>query len=844
MSARVLPEKILGRSGDVGKLTESLGVDLPLIRRRIGKLTGAVRKKVEKTLERVVSMAETHLGYAHERWLSGQLSKPEFEHEVNDPDKLPIVDLEKFISSGDGFVKLDKFDPLTGNQLARMFKATPLSASRETRLALAGVGGLLLALSLSGCNMQDYDFDGFIFENPDAQPDGAPDVDVSSDATGGDAKIEVKPVDAGDVEDVKDAVDVNDTGDVQDAKDAKDVGDTADVQDIKDTQDTEIDAEIPPPCAGVDCDDKDPCTDDKCEEATGQCASTPKPLTDDGDECTTESCGADGETVHTPVDPNDDDPCTDDLCDPATGKKTNTPKNVDDKNPCTDDLCDPVTGEPINTDKDCSDGNPFTTDACNPATGECTHVPPVCDDGNPCTKDGYDPVKGCSNEPVDCEDGDACTEGDACNPENGKCESTPKDCSDGDGCTKDVCLPPEGDCVNPLKPIESDGNPCTKDGCDPATGLPIHDEIPCSDGSACTVWDECDPADGKCKGEAVDCDDKDGCTKDTCDPATGCKNTPVNTDDKNACTKDACDKTTGAVTHTPVNVSDGKTCTTDGCNPQTGEIVHALNDTVCAALNDQCAKGVCSPGESTADPITGCAKSFLAFNGAPCDDGDECSFDDLCDMGICTSVDWMDCDDGVACTKDSCDKGTGACVNVGDDGKCGDGNLCTNDECLPSVPGSDPISGCQNEVKSCNLAFGEGCWDKTGGCIPEKQAPLSFKAQADPGNIFWEVRYVNGKLAQVKHNTDATTACPVGTNSCVVSFAQLNNLSSIEITADGENDYFALYKGACLLGLPEGSLDPGEIVTILQDFEPETVTEAVVENTVPGNCITVQVNQF
>jgi hypothetical protein len=54
-----------------------------------------------------------------------------------------------------------------------------------------------------------------------------------------------------------------------------------------------------------------------------------------------------------------------------------------------------------------------------------------------------------------------------------------------------------------------------------------------------------------------------------------------------------------------------------------------------------------------------------------------------------------DCDDGIACTNDSCSvdsNGHGTCVNATDDSKCTDSNGCTDDSCSPAT--GDPVSGC------------------------------------------------------------------------------------------------------------------------------------------------------
>lgn len=94
----------------------------------------------------------------------------------------------------------------------------------------------------------------------------------------------------------------------------------------------------------------------------------------------------------------------------------------DDENPCTtNDACDGMgmcEGTPVN----CDDGNPCTQDYCD-GTGQCTHVPQdnLCDDGIPCTEDICDPTQeGCSHVlPSNmCIINDQCfTEGER-NPEN------------------------------------------------------------------------------------------------------------------------------------------------------------------------------------------------------------------------------------------------------------------------------------------------------------------------------------------------------------------------------------------------------------------------------------------
>jgi len=56
---------------------------------------------------------------------------------------------------------------------------------------------------------------------------------------------------------------------------------------------------------------------------------------------------------------------------------------------------------------------------------------------------------------------------------------------------------------------------------------------------------------------------------------------------------------------------------------------------------------------------------------ADCDDGAYCNGEERCLEGMCQPAEHgVDCDDGVACTVDSCDEGTDSCVASADDSRC------------------------------------------------------------------------------------------------------------------------------------------------------------------------------
>ena len=224
--------------------------------------------------------------------------------------------------------------------------------------------------------------------------------------------------------------------------------------------------ECPEFCVGQDdgiaCDDDVFCTvDDQCVDEV--CVGTPN-LCDDENECTTDSCdGVADACINTSV-PEHSECDADNLC--TTGEcLSGVCEFIDvvcgDENECTADSCDPSVGC-INTDlngTECGTGG----DLCMVGTcesGSCELEPLNCDDGGECTVDSCDPTSGCVNdhEPLQnspCAEDDLCVTGTCF---WGGCRTEPVDCSDGDECTEDLC-----DSATGCYQMDLDGTPCRED---------------------------------------------------------------------------------------------------------------------------------------------------------------------------------------------------------------------------------------------------------------------------------------------------------------------------------------------------------------------------------------------
>jgi hypothetical protein len=132
---------------------------------------------------------------------------------------------------------------------------------------------------------------------------------------------------------------------------------------------------------------------------------------------------------------------------------------------------------------------------------------------------------------------------------------------------------------------------------------------------------------------------------------------------------------------------------------------------------------MCDPGQ-VCDPVDGCVVGRPCALDAECDDGVFCNGAEVCDpVRGCTFGPTTSCDDGLACTMDSCDDAMDACVHVSDDLACADGLMCNGAErCDPAAAGHDaagcvagPAMACDDGI-ACTI---DRCDETMGGCVGE-----------------------------------------------------------------------------------------------------------------------------
>lgn len=314
---------------------------------------------------------------------------------------------------------------------------------------------------------------------------------------------------------------------------------------------------------------------------------------------------------------------------------------------------------------------------------------------------------------------------------NGACAKTPTNegaaCDDGQFCTEgDACL--SGVCTGGTQKFCPSPDSCHVGQCDEATqgcgSAPGNDGAPCVDQDPCTNSGSCNA--GVCVGGSpVDCSFLDGaCSIGVCDSMLGCVIAPVNDgtacDDGFYCT-----------------IND--TCTMGVCGGQPN---------TCAAPGDVCKIGVCDEGTNTCVAMPG-------NDGVMCDDGNDCTSGSTCSAGSCLGG--QPANDGAACNdSDPCTSGTtcsgGSCASptmvinqcVNGDLCCPAGCLMTDNDCSITKwsEGTQewPDDACnpQNSFGTCNTnaqdhadawatwvcmqnGYSMGIWtgNKAGGCNGE-----------------------------------------------------------------------------------------------------------------------------
>ncbi len=539
------------------------------------------------------------------------------------------------------------------------------------------------------------------------------------------------------------------------------------------------------------------CMASNCEPTTGACAQQPihqGQACDDGDPCHLGRTCADGVCsggVNACACTSDAD-CADlggDACEPDWYCDKSTPLGACEINPASVTTCS------TSGDTTCN------KNVCDPANGACAMSAVAtgtdCDDGDPCTpgdacegglcQPGTADLCACQNS-KDCgaqEDGDVCNGTLYCDKsvDPPLCKLNPATVvlcpSVGDtACAKNACEPVSGVCKT--TPIE--GATCVKttaDACRWIT-LPAAATLaapsPCDDDDACTTGEVC--SGGTCGGG-----------KDLC--ACGSDADCAKEEDGNACNGTLyCDKTSGAclldasTVVTCAAVGD-TACLKNACAPSTGGCMSTaagLSKEICSGDKDgqTCRYEVVPPGQSELLDL-------------PCDDGDVCTAGDVCKAGkcaagtvVCLCNSHADCaakEDGNLCNGTLfCDGITKSCkLNPATVVKC---PTVADTACSQSV--CQPLSGlCKPVAAKAGTTCDDGdpctapdtcadgkCGAGAAACACASNADCKVKEDGDPcnGTLYCDK---SGPTPKCKVNPVSVVVCKGKSNSpCLVHACQ------------------------------------------------------------------------
>jgi hypothetical protein len=289
---------------------------------------------------------------------------------------------------------------------------------------------------------------------------------------------------------------------------------------------------------------------------------------------------------------------------------------------------------PCNSPAECPPAKPF----CQSATGACV----ACLHGGHCKVLGARCIAGQCQPPVPCQSSKQCKDG-LCDAKFGFCVDcvTTVDCAPGLQCKANQCVPPGKPCKS-TKECKDAAELCdAKAGaCTECLGA-----VDCGDGLACLEGlcmppppKICTPGQKQCQAAGLA----------TCS-ADGQVWTVAPCPDKTVCFGEACK---AQVCAPGLNACDGNKVTVCDAQGLGTQVVQDCGATAKTCVDGKCLDLLCKAGtkQCQGDKLATCAPDGKAWNLASCDDGNACT-DDTCDpktLACASAPGSKGCDDGVA----------------------------------------------------------------------------------------------------------------------------------------------------------------------------------------------------
>ena len=327
---------------------------------------------------------------------------------------------------------------------------------------------------------------------------------------------------------------------------------------------------------------------------------------------------------------------------------------------------------------------------CSPS-GTADHT--LCEagfhcEGSACVEDINLGAVGCKDN-IECGVDRRCENNVCCTDDDGECCRSDDICDDGNPCTDDVCLPSYHCAHLPLPPgAACDENDLFCDGtgtCD-ESGVCRQGAPPCAETVACRTGASCDEQTDTCV-PGLPNPDAEG---NTCSSALFCLNGRAK----------VCDSLGRCIDPAP---EEGSPCALDS--------------------DGACTLNTCDEGAQS------CTVENLP-NGSPCNDGDPCTGDNICQDGVCVPGENPPCEDDNPCTEDECTVADGQ-ITCGphtpiDNQPCDDRFACTGaaSMCSEGVCISG-VDACKDDMGICTINYcAEQHYGKS-SCGERAQNPLT-----------------------------------------------------------------------------------------------------------------------
>ncbi|HOX43190.1 MAG TPA: MYXO-CTERM sorting domain-containing protein [Myxococcota bacterium] len=336
-------------------------------------------------------------------------------------------------------------------------------------------------------------------------------------------------------------------------------------------------------------------------------------------------------------------------------------------------------------------------------------------------------------------------------------------------------------------PDDCGTGPCPADGCEgPAwNDYPETCQRTCDGAGACQAACACAPVVTACAAG--------GCCLAVCDPVAGC-----------ASAAGTCaDTCTGAL------LTLGRACS--GCGASGADGTCGGGETFACNAGQLCGEQVCG-GETAV--CTNAGGSFAWRPSPVCDDGDPCTEDDTCSLGVCTGA-ALACDDQDPCTDDSCDP-LGGCGHAYNTAPCDDGDACSMQDSCANGRCSGVPADLDGDGYLASACGGSDCDDGQAAVNPGAfEGPIGSAACQDgldndcDGSIDGDAR--GCRPCQQDADCDDGNACN-GADSCEASQCQ----PGVPLECDDQNpctaDDCSLSTG-CTHNPRPGPCDDGDACT-------------------------------